>query len=132
MTTADFCGKFAMHERSLVASLLRQVESLCAEQGGQAIEEVRIEIGPLAGVEPLLVQGAFVEMASLSHLAGANLIIDNIPLTAHCRSCGVVDVSLSQIACSCCGSADVRIVAGDEVRLKSVTIRDGAETEKIQ
>ncbi len=38
----------AMHESSLVKSLLRQVEAIRSQQEGLAVEEVRIEIGPLA------------------------------------------------------------------------------------
>ena len=48
-----------MHEASLVASLLRQVDELAAQNGGGRVDQVRIEVGPLAGVEPLLMREAF-------------------------------------------------------------------------
>lgn len=118
-----------MHERSLVGSLIQQVEALRVEQQGLAVEEVQLEIGPLAGVESLLVQSAFSEMAPLYNLVGAQLIIDDVPLTARCANCGIVEVPQTRIACPCCGSSAVRIVGGDEVRLKSVTIRYADERE---
>lgn len=121
-----------MHERSLVGSLLRQVEAVRVEQHGLAVEAVRIEIGPLAGVEPLLVQSAFAELASACDMTGTSLIIEEVPLSARCTNCGVVEVSSARIACPKCGSTTVRVVSGDEVRLKSITIRHADDTEALQ
>ena len=68
-----------MHEFSLVRSLLEQVDRLVIEQGGRAAVEVRVEIGPLSGVEPLLVKAAFTQLNG-----DATLIIDEVPLTTRC------------------------------------------------
>lgn len=119
-----------MHESSLVRSLLGQVETIRVEQDGLAVDEVRIEIGPLSGVEPLLVSSAFSQLAPACGMDGARLVIDEVPLSARCPACGLVEVSLALVSCSICGSSEVQIVSGDEVRLKSVTIRlaQGQET----
>ena len=66
-----------MHEFSLVRSLLEQVGRIVTSQGGRAAVEVRVEIGPLSGVEPLLVKAAFAQLAG-----DGTLIIDEVPLTA--------------------------------------------------
>ncbi|MSR59576.1 MAG: hydrogenase maturation nickel metallochaperone HypA [Planctomycetaceae bacterium] len=118
-----------MHESSLVRSLLGQVETIRIEQNGLAVDEVRIEIGPLSGVEPLLVHSAFSELAPACGMIGARLVIDDVPLSARCSQCGLVEVTLARISCPACGSQDVRIGSGDEVRLQSVTIRQAHERE---
>lgn len=43
-----------MHERSLIAALIEQASRLAAAQGAASIEEVRVRIGPLSGIEPVL------------------------------------------------------------------------------
>lgn len=118
-----------MHESSLVRSLLRQVEAIRVEQQGAEVEQVRIEIGPLAGVEPLLVLSAFSELAPAAGMENTDLVIDEVTLTARCADCGLVEVTLPRIACPVCGSVTVRIVSGDQVRLQSVTIRQATGME---
>ncbi len=82
-----------------------------------------MEVGPLAGVEPLLMQSAFAEAVAYGRLADATLVIDEVPLTAVCPACGVVEVMPVRIACPGCGETQLALCGGDELRLRSVTIR---------
>ena len=107
-----------MHEVSLVRSLLEQVSRIVAEQGGRAAVEVRVEIGPLSGVEPLLVKAAFAQLASDS-----TLIIDEVPLTARCQSCHTeFELEHFRFVCPHCDSRETNVVRGDAFRLMSVTV----------
>jgi hydrogenase nickel incorporation protein HypA/HybF len=117
-----------MHEASLVKSLLDQVETLRVQHGGTGVNEICIEIGPLSGVEPLLVRSAFEQLSPGFGLDGTRLSIDEVPLIARCPVCDVVEVSLPRIACPVCGSPEVRIISGDTVRLKSITIQQELST----
>jgi hydrogenase nickel incorporation protein HypA/HybF len=121
-----------MHESSLVRSLLGQVESIRIEQGGLAVDEIRIEVGPLSGVEPLLVQSAFEQAAPAFAMGTPRLVIDDVPLSARCTKCGVVEVPLTKISCPICGSQHIQIVGGDEVRLISVAIQQGSKHESAK
>src|SRR5690349_3062792 len=112
-----------MHESSLVRSLLRQVEMIRVEEDGLLVAEIRIEIGPLSGVEPMLVSSAFLQLAPACGMNGARLVIDEVPLSARCAACGLVEVSLPHISCPICGLSEIQIVRGDEMRLQCVTIR---------
>ena len=80
--------------------------------------EIRVEIGPLSGVEPLLVKAAF------SQLAGdGTLIIEEVPLTARCDSCRAeFEVEHFHFVCPDCGSRETSVVRGDAFRLMSVTV----------
>ncbi len=107
-----------MHEFSLVRSLLEQVERIVTEQGGRAAVEVRVEIGPLSGVEPLLVKEAFSQLS-----VDATLIIDEVPLMARCHSCArEFELKDFRFACPHCNSRETSIVRGDTFRLMSVTV----------
>lgn len=112
-----------MHEFSLVRSLLEQVDDIVASQGGRAALEVRVEIGPLAGVEPFLVTEAFHQLFSQSRAAGANLVVDEVPLTARCANCNM-DFSVQEFrfVCPRCESREIIVMGGDQFRLMSVTV----------
>ena len=113
-----------MPEHSLVRALLRQVENVQCESGGGQVVEIRVSLGPLSGVEPLLVQSAFEQVAPAILGDAASLVIDLVPLSAQCRAC-LNDFDLAELVFRCpqCGGHDVRVTAGDEVQLVSVTIR---------
>lgn len=116
-----------MHEVSLVRSLLQQVAEIAAQQGAAIIEEVRVEIGPLAGVEPLLIQSAFVQLVAGSAAAGSQLVVDEVPLHLLCRACRA-DFMLEQFRFECpkCASRSVQVLSGDEFRLVSITVAEPA------
>jgi hydrogenase nickel incorporation protein HypA/HybF len=112
-----------MHELSLVRSLLGQVDRIRSENDGLAVDEIHIEVGPLSGVEAVLLQSAFEQVAVEYDASGARLVINEVPLMAGCTTCGPVAVEPVRIRCPHCGRDDVQIISGDEVRLCSVTIR---------
>ena len=104
-----------MHESSLVRSLLKQVERLCEQHGGTAIEQIEVEIGPLSGVEPLLVREAFDILSIQTGCAGSGLLIQEVPLKARCHDCQAEFELLSFVfACSGCLSHSIQITSGDE------------------
>lgn len=107
-----------MHEFSLVRSLLEQVDRIVIEQGGRAAVEVRVEIGPLSGVEPLLVKEAFTQLAGKT-----TLIVDEVALAARCDSCQVeFELDTFRFVCPRCGNRETSVVRGDAFRLMSVTV----------
>lgn len=113
-----------MHEASLVRSLLKQVERLCEQYGGRAVEQIDVEIGPLSGVEPLLVREAFDMLAPDSSSRDAILKIHEVPLMACCRDCNAQFLMPSfHFVCPDCSSNSIHITKGEEFRLLDVTIR---------
>ncbi len=120
-----------MHELSLVRSLLRQVERLRRQHGGIAVETIEVEIGPLSGVEPLLVREAFDALVVEESLAGAELVIHNVPLTARCLNC-CADFELTEFdfCCTSCESRSIKITGGDEFRLLTVSLQSDLEAEE--
>lgn len=119
-----------MHEVSLVRTLLDKVAALLAEHQGESVEEIHVELGPLSGVEPLLVQSAFEQLAPGHAMTEARLVINEIPLEARCRQCGALfEIERFKFQCASCGSSDVQVVRGDEFRLLNITIRQPVNNE---
>ena len=118
-----------MHEQSLVRTLLRQVESIRQEHGGRRVTETRVEVGPLSGVEPLLLASAFEQSASETTAADATLVIDEVALLAECEACREqFELQQFDFRCPAC-RGNVRIVRGDTLQLISVDLQD---TEPIE
>lgn len=112
-----------MHEASLVKSLMGQVAAVLAEHRGAGVSEIRVEIGPLSGVEPALVHSAFERLAPASPARGARLIIDEVPLTVRCRTCETqFAIEDFNFCCPECGSTNLVELRGHEFRLLEVTI----------
>lgn len=123
-----------MHEMSLMQSLLRQVAQICEEHHALFAKTIHVELGPLSGVEPLLLSTAFERLAPDTIAEKAELIIDNVPLSAICRECGAsFELPDFDFLCPLCAATSIEITQGDSCRLLSVTIETddasvGAET----
>ena len=118
-----------MHEVSLVRSLIHQVETIVANEGGGKVSEIHVAIGPLSGVDPMLVQSAFELLAPEFHLVDTALSIDCVNLEATCRRCGdSFEVESFRFQCPACQSRSVRITKGDEFQLLSISVEDEQQT----
>ena len=112
-----------MHEMSLVRSLLRQVEDLLIDHGGESVSAIHVEMGPLSGVDRVLIELAFEQLVVTTFCADARLVIDEIPLSARCRDCQTeFNLEDFRFVCPQCDSQQVQITGGDEFRLLEVEI----------
>ena len=110
-----------MHELAVCQALIDQVESIAHEQRAQQVNEIFVEIGPLSGVEPSLLEQAF-DIASAGTIAdGAKLVIRTMPVRVSCRQCGAITNALpSRLVCGVCGDWRTQLVSGDEMLLASL------------
>jgi hydrogenase nickel incorporation protein HypA/HybF len=117
-----------MHEMSLVQALLRQVDELVASNGGGKLRCVRVELGPLSGVEPAIMASAWEQLRTGAGLSETALIIDEVPLVVLCRACkqAFQPVRFS-FHCPDCGSIETETVSGDGVILHSIELDDVRE-----
>lgn len=112
-----------MHEESLVRSLIRQVGLIAVEYHATEITEIEVEIGPLSGVEPLLVKSAFERVAASTECRSAKLSIHHVGLEATCQNCGEeFEMQQLRFCCPCCEAERISITRGEEFRLLNVTL----------
>ena len=112
-----------MHEQSFAQALIRQVEQVVAENGGGRVAEIRVQVGPLSGVEPLLLRSAFEFCVPTTCAVHAKLVIDEVPLTAVCAECDhTFELADYRFRCPRCEAESVRVTQGDDFQLMSVTI----------
>lgn len=118
-----------MHELSVCQALVNQLEAISAANGGGRVELVRLRIGALSGVEPALLRHAFPLASAGSVADGAELAIEDAPLTVACGECGATTTAApNRMLCAACNSFRVRTVSGDEMLLVSVELAVAAET----
>ena len=107
-----------MHELSLCQALIEQVEGIAREHGASRVERIRLRVGPLAGVEPLLLQQAYPLVAVGTLAEAAELIIEPAEIRVHCTLCGAETVArANRLLCGVCGAFQTRLVSGDELVL---------------
>jgi hydrogenase nickel incorporation protein HypA/HybF len=118
-----------MHEMSIAASMLDVVLQAAEQAGATRVEAVEVEVGALKLVVPEVLQVAWEAVRADTLADGAVLRIEEIPARAECRQCGrqfEPDIAYSFL-CPGCNRADVRIVRGNDIVLRSVICEvDGA------
>ena len=112
-----------MHELSVCQSILSQAGRIARENGAERIERVVVQIGPLSGVEPSLLERAFEIARADAGQETAVLDIETPPVTIRCTACGAeCEVTPNELACRQCGEWRVQLLTGSEMILKSVEL----------
>ncbi len=111
-----------MHEMSITQGII----DLCLQHaGGRRIKSLEVEIGELSSVVPDAVEFCFEACSRDTLLEDAVLVITRIPGKGLCQECGA-ETHLTELfaACGVCGSCQVRITAGEELRVKEIEVVD--------
>jgi hydrogenase nickel incorporation protein HypA/HybF len=85
---------------------------------------VCLEIGELSGVVPDAIRFCFDLATEGTPVAGAALEIVEVAGRCACRACGQEFHPADKLLLCGCGSADVAIVAGEELRITSVGVSE--------
>ncbi|MGQ9659692.1 MAG: hydrogenase maturation nickel metallochaperone HypA/HybF [Thermochromatium sp.] len=112
-----------MHELSLCQALIDQVVSLAREHGASRVDRLRLRVGPLSGVEPLLLQQAYPLVAAGTIAEAAELVIEPSEIRVQCTRCGAeTEARPNRLGCGICGAFETRIISGDELLLANVEL----------
>jgi hydrogenase nickel incorporation protein HypA/HybF len=108
-----------VHELSIVQSV---VDAIGERMGDARVGRVTLEIGRLSGVVADSVRFCFDLVAEGTTLDGARLEIVEPAGRATCRTCGA-EIELADFFALCsCGSADLDVTAGEELRIREVEL----------
>jgi hydrogenase nickel incorporation protein HypA/HybF len=110
---------------SVCQALLLQVAEIARQRGAATVDSITVEIGPLSGVEPEQLRRAFAVMRTGSGSASAELVIETAAVEVRCLSCGADSETLvNRLVCRACGGFRTRLIAGDELRLRRIELRN--------
>jgi len=108
----------------IATSIVEQAVAAARDAGAVAVEEIEVEIGRMRLVVPEALEVAFACASEGTIAEGAKLSIVDVPMLAECRSCGrQFTPEIDLYVCPGCGQADARIIAGNDMILKSLTCR---------
>ncbi len=111
-----------MHEMSITQGII----DLCLQHaGGRRVLSLDVEIGQLSSIVPEAVEFCFEACSKDTLLEGARLVINRIPGKGLCQECGA-ETKLPEMfaACSSCGSFQVKVITGEEMRVIEIEIDD--------
>ncbi|MEU4340538.1 hydrogenase maturation nickel metallochaperone HypA [Nocardia sp. NPDC023852] len=110
-----------MHEMAITQSV---IDAVCEHAAGRRVYSITVEVGALCAVVPGAMRFCFELAAEATVAEGAELILVEIPGAAACRSCGAEFRLADPILLCACGSADVEIRSGRELRIRSMEVSE--------
>ena len=88
-----------------------------------AVTSVKVQIGPLSGVEADLLKQVFPLASAGSVAEAAQLVIEKLSIRVRCESCGAETAAeANKLVCGACGDWHTRLISGDEMLLASVEL----------
>ena len=118
-----------MHETPIAVDIVERAVEAAEQHGAARIDEIEVQVGVMRQVVPEALELAFTLAREGTLAAGARLRISEERAVAVCRACESTfepDVDRS-FACPQCGQADARIVAGNDIILKTVVCQTDDE-----
>lgn len=112
-----------MHEMSICEGIIQVLEDQASSQQYQRVKTVWLEIGPLAMVETDALRFCFEAVTRNTLAEGARLEIIALPGQAWCLQCAkTVGITQRYDACSECGSVQLQVTQGEELRIKELEV----------
>ncbi|MBV1790141.1 hydrogenase maturation nickel metallochaperone HypA [Marinobacterium sp. D7] len=112
-----------MHEMSIAEGIVQTLEEQALVQGYSRVKRVWLEIGPLAAVEQESLRFCFDAVTRGTLAEQAQLEIIELPGEAWCLACAAtVPITQRYDSCSRCGSYQLQVTRGDELRIKELEV----------
>lgn len=124
-----------MHEYSLAQGLLNSLlDYLRAHPVSGRVKKVHVKKGELLILSEWALKEAWRILAEGTELSGSELVLESVPVRAHCDSCGYEGnvrylaeegwhMSVPVLSCPRCGSP-VRIVEGRDLAIVGLTVEE--------
>jgi hydrogenase nickel incorporation protein HypA/HybF len=112
-----------VHELALAQGIVDICRRQATAHSFHAVRRVRVEIGALSHVEPEALAQGFLAARSGTIAAAAELEILRIPGQAYCMKCSeTVTLSCLSNGCPDCGSHQLLVTGGEEMRVKDMEV----------
>ncbi len=113
-----------MHEMSIAMEIVKQVLEVAEQHQATRVEEVEVGVGVMRQVVPEALEIAFEAFVQDTLARDARLKITEDKIVAVCRQCDCLFLpAVDTYVCPQCNQADARIVAGNDLILRSVVCK---------
>ena len=114
-----------MHEFGVIQGILTAVEEIAAKNNLKKVTEVVVKIGKFRQIVPEFLRFAFETIAQDTVVAGAKLIIEDVPITMHCQTCQrTFSVERNTYICPHCEGVKLDVLTGKELMLVKIEGED--------
>ena len=112
-----------MHELSIALSILEIAEEEAERQEGRVVA-IHLRLGPLSGVVKSALTSAYDLAREGTLMAGAELIVEEIAMTAYCPTCDATCTiaDIIELFCPECGMPTPEIRTGRELEVVALEI----------
>ena len=113
-----------MHEMGIALQIVEIASaSLPADLGAARVAAVNLKIGKLAAVVPESLRFCFDVAIKDTPLAGAKLVIEEVPVVASCKDCNARwTIDEPVFICQTCQSGSLDILSGRELDIESIEV----------
>lgn len=113
-----------MHEMGIALQIVEiAVGSLPADLGEARVAAINLKIGKLAAVVPESLRFCFDVAIKDTLLAGAKLVIEEMPVVARCKDCQARwTIDQPVFICQTCESGSLEILSGRELDIESIEV----------
>lgn len=109
-----------MHELSICQGII-DVAAGALPAPTPRVSSVSVKIGRLTGIVPDSLRYYFDLLSPGTPLAGATLVIEEVPIHGRCIDCAAdFDIDALAFTCPACGSGFVDLLSGRELQVVSV------------
>ena len=118
-----------MHEMGIALEIIDIVKSsIPADLADARVQSVNLKIGKLSAIVTESLRFCFEIAAKDTPLAGAGLVIEEIPVVARCKACRHEwTISGPAFSCEQCSSGAIDLISGRELDIQSIEIVDEDE-----
>ena len=111
-----------MHELAIADSVV-QIAGRHAD--GRRVTKVHLKVGHLRQVVPSALAFGFELVAQGTPVEGAELDIEEVPVTGKCRKCGAENRPAAfPLRCGMCESLDLEVLQGEELYVESLELEE--------
>ena len=114
-----------MHELSVALSLVEAASEKAAALGNVPVVALHVRLGPLSGVVREALLFSFDLAAEGTPVAGARLVVEDVPIAAVCAACGEQEIASAQsLRCPVCAEPVFEVVRGRELELRALEVAE--------
>ena len=115
-----------MHEMGIALQIIDIATASIPEDMQPArVEKINLKVGKLSAIVKESLNFCFEIASKETPLEGAELFIDEIPVTVRCNTCAIEWTIESPVfSCTQCGGGDIKILSGRELDIESIELAD--------
>jgi len=115
-----------MHEMGIALEIIDIVKDhLPADKPAVKVERVNVQIGKLSAIVADSLRFCFDIAIQDTPVAGAKLIIEEVPVVARCNACAHCwTIDQPVFVCPICGGGSLNLLSGRELDIKSIEITE--------